>query len=117
MLESGTDVTFMDDGAGGMSSIESWRRREAATLLGAIFRVGRESREVTLRNASTKIVALAQQLRLRQDHVDTSFYFYKLALSLTRGSSHVILACVYITCRANGTSHMPCSFTSVMFFK
>ena len=32
--------------------------------------VGRESREITLKNARKKIQALAQQLRLRPDHID-----------------------------------------------
>ena len=80
--------------------------------------VGRESREVTLRNARKKIVALAQQLRLRPDHIDMAFYFFKLALAkhLTRGrkSTHVIAACLYITCRTEGTSHMLIDFSDVL---
>eukprot|EP00088_Acartia_fossae_P003412 TRINITY_DN11429_c0_g1_i6.p1 TRINITY_DN11429_c0_g1~~TRINITY_DN11429_c0_g1_i6.p1 ORF type:complete len:706 (+),score=171.72 TRINITY_DN11429_c0_g1_i6:368-2485(+) len=47
-----------------------------------------------------------------------AFYFFKLALSkhLTRGrkSSHVIAACVYITCRTEGTSHMLIDFSDVL---
>lgn len=80
--------------------------------------IGRESREITLKNARKKIVALAQQLRLRPDHIDMSFYFFKLALArhLTRGrkSTHVIAACVYITCRTEGTSHMLIDFSDIM---
>ena len=80
--------------------------------------IGRESREVTLRNARKKIVALAQQLRLRPDHIDMAFYFFKLALAkhLTRGrkSTHVIAACLYITCRTEGTSHMLIDFSDVL---
>jgi transcription factor IIIB subunit 2 len=126
VLESGmivSDVTFMDNGAGGMSAIGTFvsgEKKGGSNTFGGNFQtgVGRESREVTLRNARTKIVALAQQLRLRQDHVDMSFYFYKLALSkgMTRGrkSSHVIAACVYITCRTEGTSHMLIDFSDVL---
>ena len=66
----------------------------------------------------TKIGALAQQVRLRQDNGDMSFYFYKLALSkgMTRGrkSSHIIAVCVYITCRTEGTSHMLIDFSDVL---
>lgn len=118
-----SDVTFMDNGAGGMSAIGTFvsgEKKGGSNTFGGNFQtgVGRESREVTLRNARTKIVALAQQLRLRQDHVDMSFYFYKLALSkgMTRGrkSSHVIAACVYITCRTEGTSHMLIDFSDVL---
>ena len=51
-----------------------------------ISSIGRESREITLRNARKRIVNLANHLRLRPDHVDMAFYFFKLALSkhLTR---------------------------------
>eukprot|EP00092_Neocalanus_flemingeri_P014384 GFUD01015516.1.p1 GENE.GFUD01015516.1~~GFUD01015516.1.p1 ORF type:complete len:720 (+),score=233.36 GFUD01015516.1:40-2199(+) len=126
VLESGmivSDVTFMDNGSGGMSAIGTFvsgDRKGGSNTFGGNFMtgVGRESREVTLRNARAKIVALAQQLRLRQDHVDMSFYFYKLALAkhLTRGrkSSHVIAACVYITCRTEGTGHMLMDFSDVL---
>merc|ERR1719370_30286 len=80
--------------------------------------VGRESREVTLKNARTKIVSLTQQLRLRKDHVDMSFHFYKLALNkgITRGrkSAHVIAACVYITCRTESTGHMLIDISDVL---
>eukprot|EP00092_Neocalanus_flemingeri_P020106 GFUD01021767.1.p1 GENE.GFUD01021767.1~~GFUD01021767.1.p1 ORF type:complete len:716 (-),score=229.71 GFUD01021767.1:66-2213(-) len=126
VLESGmivSDVTFMDNGSGGMSAIGTFvsgDRKGGSNTFGGNFMtgIGRESREVTLRNARAKIVALAQQLRLRQDHVDMSFYFYKLALAkhLTRGrkSSHVIAACVYITCRTEGTGHMLMDFSDVL---
>jgi len=77
-----------------------------------------ESREITLNRAKSKIGALAQQLRLRQDHVDMSFYFYKLALSkgMTKGRKidNVIAACVYITCRVESTSHMLIDFSDAL---
>merc|ERR1719431_1188489 len=80
--------------------------------------VGREARGVTLKNARSKIVSLTQQLRLRKDHVDMSFHFYKLALNkgITRGrkSAHVIAACVYITCRTEATGHMLIDISDVL---
>ena len=70
---------------------------------GGISGIGRESPEITLSNARKKIKALGQQLALRQDRIDIAFNFFRMALSrnLTRGrkSTHVIAACVYITCR------------------
>ena len=46
------------------------------------------------------------------------FNFYKMALSrrLTHGrkNSHVIAACVYITCRIEGTSHMLLDLSDLM---
>ncbi|KAK7077123.1 transcription factor TFIIIB subunit brf1 [Halocaridina rubra] len=70
----------------------------------------RESKEITLNNARKKISALAQQLRLTQNSIETSLNFFKLGLSkgLTRGRKNnlVIGACVYITCRTEQTAHM-----------
>ena len=78
----------------------------------------RESREITLRNARRKTEALAQQLSLRRDRIDMAFHFFKLALNkhLTRGrkSTHVIAACVYITCRTESTPHMLIDFSDIL---
>ena len=40
--------------------------------------LGRESREITLRNARKKIEALAHQLSLRRDRIDMAFHFSSL---------------------------------------
>jgi len=44
---------------------------------------------------------------LNQHCIDTAFNFYKMALQrqLTRGrkNTHVVAACVYMTCRTEGT--------------
>ena len=42
------------------------------------FIVGRESREITLRNARKKIEALAHQLSLRRDRIEMAFHFFKV---------------------------------------
>lgn len=39
---------------------------------------GRESREITLRNARKKIEALAHQLSLRRDRIEMAFHFFKV---------------------------------------
>ena len=127
VLESGivvSEVQFAENSGGGLSAVgtfvSSERKGGGGTNFGGTFNsgIGSESREITLKNARKKINALAQQLRLRPDHVDIAFYFYKLSLSkhLTRGrkSSHVIAACVYITCRTEGTSHMLIDFSDVL---
>jgi len=126
VLESGiivSDVQFEENAHGGSSAIGTFvsaDRKGGSNTFGGTFHtgIGRESREITLKNARKKIVALAQQLRLRPDHIDMAFYFFKLALAkhLTRGrkSTHVIAACVYITCRTEGTSHMLIDFSDVL---
>ena len=47
-----------------------------------------------------------------------AFYFFKLLLAkhLTRGrkSTHTIAACLYITCRTEGTSHMLIDFSDIL---
>ncbi|XP_062125993.1 transcription factor IIIB 90 kDa subunit [Drosophila sulfurigaster albostrigata] len=71
---------------------------------------GTESREVTIKKAKKDITLLCQQLQLTQHYADTALNFFKMALSrhLTRGrkSTHIYAACVYMTCRTEGTSHL-----------
>ncbi|XP_070494317.1 transcription factor IIIB 90 kDa subunit [Chironomus tepperi] len=76
------------------------------------FHVGTstESREVTLRKAKIGISHLCNMLALNNHCIETAHNFFKMALSrnLTRGrkNSHIYAACVYITCRTEGTSHL-----------
>lgn len=69
---------------------------------------GHESREVTIKKAKNGITHLCHQLQLNQHCIDTAVNFFKMALirNLTRGrrTSHIYAACVYITCRTEGTS-------------
>uniref|UniRef100_A0A1B0A7Z3 TFIIB-type domain-containing protein n=1 Tax=Glossina pallidipes TaxID=7398 RepID=A0A1B0A7Z3_GLOPL len=71
---------------------------------------GAESREVTIKKAKKEITHLCQQLQLTQHYIDTALNFFRMALirHLTRGrkSTHIYAACVYITCRTEGTSHL-----------
>ncbi|XP_034950050.1 transcription factor IIIB 90 kDa subunit [Chelonus insularis] len=83
------------------------------------FRVnGKESREITIQNARNGITHLCQQLRLNNRYVETSVNFYKMALArnLTRGRKHAHnhAACVYITCRTEGTAHMLIDISDVL---
>ena len=69
---------------------------------------GHESREVTIKKAKNGITHLCHQLQLNQHCIDTAVNFFKMALirNLTRGrkTSHIYAACVYMTCRTEGTS-------------
>ena len=131
-----SDIQFEENAHGGSSAIGTFVSSEtkgggfsgsagpggsAGVRIGGLqVGLGRESRELTLRNARKKIEALAHQLCLRRDRIDKSFHFFKLALAsnLTRGrkSTHVIAACVYITCRTENppTSHMLIDFSDVL---
>lgn len=79
---------------------------------------GQESREVTLRKAKTGITHLCHQLSLNNHCIETACNFFKMALSrhLTRGrrNTHIYAACVYITCRTEGTSHLLIDISDVL---
>ncbi|KAH3854172.1 hypothetical protein DPMN_096711 [Dreissena polymorpha] len=78
----------------------------------------KESRTVTLQNGKRRIQQLASQMNLNQHCVDTAFNFFKMAVSkqMTRGRkhTHVIAACLYLTCRAEKTPHMLLDFSDVL---
>merc|ERR1711962_77138 len=127
-----SDIQFEENAHGGSSAIGTFVSSESKG--GGTFSFGgggggrgfgnfqgglvRESREITLKNVRRKIEALAHQLSLRRDRIDMAFHFFKLALNkhLTRGrkSSHVIAACVYITCRTESTPHRLIDFSDIL---
>ena len=123
MLESNlivSEVQF-EEGSRGGSHVIGQHVGEHGTCrphIGSIFGSNRESRHVTLDNAKKKIGAVAAQLRLNKNCQDVAFTFYKRALQkrLTHGrkNTHVIAACIYITCRTETTSHMLLDLSDVM---
>ncbi|XP_037772564.1 transcription factor IIIB 90 kDa subunit-like [Penaeus monodon] len=109
-----SEVQFLENSHGGSSAVGQFVASDAGgkrpMFRGYNGTFARESKEITLNNARKRINALAQQLRLSQHSIETSFNFFKLGLSkgLMRGrkNNHVIGACVYITCRTEQTPHM-----------
>lgn len=93
-----------------VSSDANYKSLAAGTLGNNLAVSSRESREITLENAKRRIKSIGQQLRLNNHCVTTAFNFYKMALSrrLTYGrrQNNVFAACLYMTCRIEGTSHM-----------
>ncbi|KAE9419154.1 hypothetical protein Angca_008316, partial [Angiostrongylus cantonensis] len=79
--------------------------------------VSQESREVTFAKGRKLIEEIASQLRINQRCVDTSYNFFKMCVSrnLTRGRirSHVVAACLYMTCRLENTAHLLLDFSDV----
>lgn len=69
-------------------------------------------------NAKRKIKTVGNQLNLNSFCIDQAFSFYKMALNrrLTHGrkNSHVIAACVYMTCRLELTPHILLDLSDVM---
>lgn len=119
-----SEVQFEENAHGGSSAIGQFVSSDSkggARGFGQSFHtgLGKESREITQQNAKKAITNLAHQLRgLNQLCVETAFNFFKMALSrqLTRGrrSTHVIAACLYMTCRIEGTAHMLIDFSDVL---
>lgn len=117
------EVQFEENAHGASSALGKFVSAESkggATGYGASFNVGigTESREITLRRARQGITQLCQQLRLNNHCIDMACNFFKMALSrqLTRGrsSAHVHAACVYITCRTEGTAHLLIDISDVL---
>uniref|UniRef100_A0A0K8TND5 B-related factor 1 n=1 Tax=Tabanus bromius TaxID=304241 RepID=A0A0K8TND5_TABBR len=79
---------------------------------------GSESREITVRRGKKGIGLLCDQLHLSSHYVETALNFFKLALNrhLTKGrrNTHIYAACVYITCRTNGTSHLLIDISDIL---
>lgn len=93
-----------------VSNDANYKSLAAGTIGNNLAVSSRESREITLENAKRRIKSIGQQLRLNNHCVTTAFNFYKMALSrrLTYGrrQNNVYAACLYMTCRIEGTSHM-----------
>ncbi|XP_049952518.1 transcription factor IIIB 90 kDa subunit [Schistocerca serialis cubense] len=118
-----SEIQFEDNAQGGRGTIGQFVSSDSkggARNFGGAFHAGfgKESREITLRNAKRAVTNLAQQLRLNQHCIDTAYNFYKMALTrqLTKGrkNTHVVAACVYMTCRVEGTAHMLIDFSDVL---
>ncbi|XP_052868526.1 transcription factor IIIB 90 kDa subunit [Anopheles cruzii] len=117
-----SEVQFEENAHGASSAVGQFvasDSRGGATAYGK-FHVGTgtESREVTLRKARQGIALLCSQLRLNNHCIETACNFFKMALirNLTRGrrNTHIYAACVYITCRTEGTSHLLIDISDVL---
>lgn len=117
-----SETAFKESPSGNMMVLGQFVANDStggATGFGATYHVnGKESRGITLQNARKGITHLCVQLQLNQHCIDTSMNFYKMALNrqLTRGrkQAHNHAACVYITCRTEGTAHMLIDISDVL---
>ncbi|XP_045776616.1 transcription factor IIIB 90 kDa subunit isoform X2 [Maniola jurtina] len=109
------EIEFQENSHGGASAIGQFVSAETkggASGFGRAFHagIGQESREVTLRKARDGITSLCQQLRLNQQCIDIACNFFKMALArhltIGRHASLTQAACVYMTCRTEGTAHL-----------
>ncbi|EFX79436.1 hypothetical protein DAPPUDRAFT_304854 [Daphnia pulex] len=109
-----SEVQFEENAYGGASAIGQFVSSENQGGTGFINSYrggnGKQSREITMKRAREKITTMGQQLNLNQHCIDMAVNFYAMALTrhLTNGrkSSHTVAACIYITCRMEGTAHL-----------
>ncbi|XP_046651655.1 transcription factor IIIB 90 kDa subunit-like [Daphnia pulicaria] len=109
-----SEVQFEENAYGGASAIGQFVSNENQGGTGFINSYrggnGKQSREITMKRAREKITTMGQQLNLNQHCIDMAVNFYGMALQrhLTNGrkSAHVVAACIYITCRMEGTAHL-----------
>ncbi|CAK5083902.1 unnamed protein product [Meloidogyne enterolobii] len=112
-----SDVQFQERG-GGQEVIGQFVSRDRAqpTCLGGINGLPRtESRETTFQRGRKRLQEVANQLRINQHCVELAFGFFKMCVTkkLTRGRlrSHVVVACLYMACRSENTSHLLLDFS------
>ncbi|XP_026675686.1 transcription factor IIIB 90 kDa subunit, partial [Diaphorina citri] len=118
-----SEMQFEENAHGGTSALGHFVSSDSkggCQGFGGALRGGlnRESREITLDNCKRNISSLCNQLRLNQHCLETSFNLYKMALSrnLTKGRRQILVcaACVYMTCRLEGTSHLLIDFSELL---
>ncbi|XP_044760962.1 uncharacterized protein LOC123318415 [Coccinella septempunctata] len=118
-----SEVQFEEGAQGSSRAIGQFVSAEskgAFSKLGANlnFRPNSDSREVTLRKARNGIQMLCSNLSLSSVYVDTACNFFKMALcrNLTKGrkNTHVYAACVYLTCRTEGTGHLLIDISDIL---
>ncbi|KAK6103401.1 Transcription factor TFIIB repeat family protein [Brugia pahangi] len=123
VLEESTivsDVAFQENAGGGHSLVGQFiskERGQPTNLSGVPGLSHQESREITYYKGRKLIEEIASQLRINQHCVNTAFNFFKMCVSrnFTRGRvrSHVVAACLYMTCRLENTAHLLLDFSDI----
>uniref|UniRef100_A0AAF5PVZ1 B-related factor 1 n=1 Tax=Wuchereria bancrofti TaxID=6293 RepID=A0AAF5PVZ1_WUCBA len=123
VLEESTivsDVAFQENAGGGHSLVGQFiskERGQLTNLSGVPGLSHQESREITYYKGRKLIEEIASQLRINQHCVNTAFNFFKMCVSrnFTRGRvrSHVVAACLYMTCRLENTAHLLLDFSDI----
>ncbi|KAL3098432.1 hypothetical protein niasHS_003785 [Heterodera schachtii] len=120
VLEESTivsDVQFQERG-GGHEVVGQFVSRDRAqpTTINGISGLSRgESREATFQKGRKRIQEISNQLHINQHCTDLAFGFFKMCVTknLTRGRlrSHIVVACLYMACRSENTSHLLLDFS------
>ena len=119
-----SSVEFVE-GAGGSSSMvgqfvsaTSSKAYSASVRGGGRYGFSKDSRETTLNNGRRKIQELASKLRLGSHFVDSAHRLFSVAVEKNfvqgRRTSHVVAACLYISCRQEKSQHMLIDFADAL---
>ncbi|KAI1720198.1 transcription factor TFIIB repeat domain-containing protein [Ditylenchus destructor] len=114
-----SDVQFQERGGGHeiVGQFVSRDRGQPNSLMGVPGLARSESREVTFYKGKKLIQEIASQLRINQHCIDIAFNFFKMCVTrnFTRGRvrSQVVVACLYMTCRLENTTHLLLDFSDI----
>lgn len=115
-----SEVSFAENADGSSSVVGQFVSTEGQNgphFAGLRHGIGKESRQMTLDRGRREIREMASHLSLNKHCVDTAFNFFKMAIHkrLSRGRriQHIVAACLYMTCRTEGTPHMLLDFSDI----
>uniref|UniRef100_F7B635 Transcription factor IIIB 90 kDa subunit n=1 Tax=Ciona intestinalis TaxID=7719 RepID=F7B635_CIOIN len=115
-----SEISIQENADGSSSVVGQFVTTEGSYnphLSGFQYGIGKESRQITLDKGKNQIRDMAAQLNLNRHCVDTAFNFFKMAISkrLSRGRriTHIVAACLYMTCRTEGTPHLLLDFSDI----
>lgn len=118
-----SEVQFEEGKQGSTRAIGQFVSSDSKGVAGRLganlnFRATSDSREITLKKARRGIEMLCNNLMLSNVYVDIACNFFKMVLirNLTKGrkNSHVYAACVYLTCRIEGTGHLLIDISDIL---
>lgn len=117
-----SSVEFVE-GAGGASSmvgqfVSQTSARAYTAGRGGRYGFSRDSRETTLLNGRRRIQDVASRMRLGSHFVDAAHRLFTIAVEKNfvqgRRTTHVVAACLYISCRQEKSQHMLIDFSDAL---
>mmetsp|Transcript_2643 Transcript_2643/g.4000 ORF Transcript_2643/g.4000 Transcript_2643/m.4000 type:complete len:299 (+) Transcript_2643:129-1025(+) len=117
-----SSVEFVE-GAGGASSmvgqfVSQTSARAYTAGRGGRYGFSRDSRETTLLNGRRRIQDVASRMRLGSHYVDAAHRLFTIAVEKNfvqgRRTTHVVAACLYISCRQEKSQHMLIDFSDAL---
>ena len=90
----------------------------AGAMRGGRYGFSKDSRETTLANGRRRIQDVASRLRLGGHYVDAAHRLFTVAVEKNfvqgRRTTHVVAACLYISCRQEKSQHMLIDFSDAL---